>query len=92
MNYQKILKFQKYYGVTETQEQINSGTIWKFEGSVGRFAMRMLEIGVCMLPLKTSVDYYGNKIPARNKLKPGTKGTYLNCFNFWKKVYDGDIS
>jgi hypothetical protein len=91
MDYKIISELQKSYRVTEIQEQINSGMAWKLEGSVGRFAMNMLENGVCMLPLKSNLDYYGNIVPARNQLKSGTKGSFQNCANFWQKVYDGDF-
>ena len=90
MNYTRIKSLQKGYNVTGTQELINSGDAWKLEGSVGRFAMSMLEAGVCMLPLERKVDYYGNIVPARNDLKPGTKGTFQNAVRFWTLVWDGD--
>ncbi len=58
------------------QRRINDGTIWLFEGSAGREAMALLEAGQCMLPKVAHRDYYGNAIPARDVLKPGTKGTW----------------
>jgi hypothetical protein len=58
------------------QRRINDGTIWQFEGSAGREAMRLLEDGYCMLPKVARRDYYGNTIPARTMLKPGSKGTW----------------
>jgi hypothetical protein len=91
MNYARIISLQKGYKVTQVQEQINSGMAWKLEGSVGRFAMEMLEAGVCMLPKERKIDYYGNTVPSRDDLKPGTKGTYQNAVNFWQKVWDGDF-
>ena len=91
MNIFKLEQLQRLYGVTEIQNQINSGLAWKLEGSVGRFAMDMLIAGVCMLPLVPRIDYYGNRIPQRNELKKGTTGTYQNCAEFWQRVYDGDF-
>ena len=91
MTIERITELQKQYGVYDTQKGINSGEIWKFEGSVGRFAMDTLESGVCVLPEKRTQDYYGNTIPARTDLKPGTKGTLENASNFWEKVEDGDF-
>jgi len=91
MTLERIIELQKDYGVTGTQKGINTGEIWKFEGSVGRFAMEMIEGGVCFLPEERTQDYYGNVIPSRNDLQPGTKGTLENAENFWQKVEDGDF-
>jgi hypothetical protein len=91
LTYNQIISLQKGYKVTETQNQINSGVCWLLEGSVGRFASDMLEIGICMLPKTSHWDYYGNYVPSRDELKKGTKGTFGNAQNFWQKVYDGDL-
>lgn len=91
MNIKSIQKLQAQYGFAETQIQIDNGSIWKFEGSVGRNAMALLESGACMLPLKGTFDYYGNRIPSRSELKVGTKGTYQNSLKFWQGVVDGKI-
>lgn len=88
---ERITELQKAYGVTATQNGINSGQCWHMEGSVGRFAMSMLEAGVCVLPEERKRDYYGSTIPSRNDLKPGTSGTLLNSQNFWQRVEDGDF-
>ena len=58
------------------QRRINDGSIWLFEGSAGRAAMELLDAGVCLLPKTRTRDYWGNTIPARTDLKPGTKGTW----------------
>jgi len=87
----QITKLQKSYGVSGMQESINNGQCWKMEGSAGRFAMSCLESGVCMLPLQPKFDYYGNRVPSRNDLKQGTKGTFLNSVKFWNQVLDGDF-
>ena len=91
MNYQRITKLQKEYGCSDLQNQINDGSIWKFEGSAGRAAMAALDSGQCMLPKKFTVDYYGNKLPSRDVLQKGTKGTYQNAVNYWTKVENGDF-
>lgn len=91
MNTQRITTLQKTYGFIGAQAMINSGDGWKLEGSVGRHLMDLLEAGICMLPKKANFDYYGNRIPSRDDLKKGTKGTYQNCSNFWKKVESGQI-
>lgn len=88
---EQITEMQKHYGLTEIQSQINSGLCWKLEGSVGRGAMDLLTSGACMLPLETRIDFYGNKVPSRDVLKAGTKGTFENSQRFWKMVDDGDI-
>ena len=91
MNYNRLISLQKAYKVNGIQEQINSGIAWQMEGSVGRFAMDMLEAGVCMLPKERRADYYGSVVPARTDLKSGTKGTYQNAVRFWQSVWDGDF-
>jgi hypothetical protein len=91
MNHKKITKLQKDYGIAETQELINNGMAWKLEGSIGRHAMGLLESGACMLPKEPKIDYYGNRVPGRDELKKGTKGTYQNSVNFWKGVESGEI-
>lgn len=90
MTYSQVTKLQKIYGVTETQEMINSGQIWHFEGSTGRHAMSLLKCGVCMLPLTPTRDYYGNMIPSRKQVKPESAGSFQNCERFWARVDDGD--
>jgi hypothetical protein len=80
---EEIAKLQELNGLKEMQGWINTGTAWHLEGSVGREAMRLLEAGACMLPEESHRDYWGNIVPGRNDLKPGTKGTELNCRRFW---------
>lgn len=91
MNVQKIKKLQKEYGYDSFQTMINNGIAWKMEGSVGRDAMHLLKVGVCMLPKKVHYDYYGNRIPSRDELTDGTKGTYSNCKGFWEGVENDSI-
>jgi hypothetical protein len=79
-----LTKFQQEMGFFETQELINNGMAWKLEGSIGRYAMNLIDIGICILPTESFYDYYGNKIPSRNELKKGTKGTELYCKNLWE--------
>lgn len=90
--FNQITKLQKTYGVNGIQASINSGTCWKMEGSTGRFAMSCLESGVCMLPLESRRDFYGSKVPSRNELKSGTKGTFQNSVNFWNRLNNGDFN
>lgn len=72
-----------YSSVVELQAGIDSGTVWRLEGSIGRAANAALECGACFLPLTRSSDYYGSTIPARSDLKPGTKGTLGNSVKFY---------
>ena len=86
MNHNSIKKFQKDNGYADMQNLINSGDVWKMEGSMGREAMALLECGACMLPDKYTYDYYGNKLPPRTVLKQGSKGTFKNCVNFYSNL------
>jgi hypothetical protein len=67
MSYKKEAKF--------FQKLINSGDVWKLQGSYGRRAMELIEAGVCMLGTKGHNDYYGNYVPSRYEVKKGTLGT-----------------
>lgn len=73
----------EYEQAATLQSLIDSGTVWSLEGSAGRAAMQALESGACFLPLQRSRDYWGNTIPARSDLKPGTKGTLENSARFY---------
>lgn len=67
------------------QALIDNGTAWKMEGSCGRAAMAALESGACFLPEQAYSDYWGNRVPSRNDLKEGTKGTLSNAVAFWEQ-------
>ena len=57
------------------QEAINSGLAWRLQGSYGRQAMGLIEAGQCMLGEVGHRDYWGNYVPSRYEVKPGTKGS-----------------
>ena len=84
MNYNEVKKYQKEQGYDQMQFLIDSGVAWKMEGSVGRYAMHLIECGACMLPKKAHRDCYGNYIPSRDELKEGTKGTFQNSVRFYE--------
>jgi hypothetical protein len=88
---QQITDLQKQYGLTTMQERINSGLCWTLEGSYGRAAMATLVNGACMLPDVPRRDYWGNTVPARTTVKPGSTGSLENSQDFWQKVIDGEI-
>lgn len=57
------------------QRRINDGSVWLFEGSVGRAAMAMIEDGVCCLGHERRRDYWGSTVPSRHDVKAGTLGS-----------------
>jgi len=57
------------------QELINSGQVWRLQGSYVRRAMQLLEEGRVMLGKKGHYDYYGNYVPSRYEVKAGTEGS-----------------
>jgi len=57
------------------QELINTGDAWRLEGHVGRTAMGLIEAGQCMLGEQGHRDYWGNYVPSRFEVEPGTKGS-----------------
>ena len=91
MNLEQIIDLQVSYGYTSMQDMINSGQAWQMEGSIGRAAMDLLESGACMLPLTPHSDAYGNRVPSRDMLQGGSKGTLENSIRFWERVETGEI-
>lgn len=70
--YEDVTEEQYIQGM---QGLIDSGLAWRLEGSVGRSAMRLIESGQCVLGEQGHTDYYGNYVPSRYEVKPGTKGS-----------------
>jgi len=91
LTYMEIQSLQKQFGADDLQRRVDDGSIWKWEGSTGRWAMDMLQVGVVMLPKVRTYDYYGNTIPSRLEIKTGTKGSFQRCEEFWRGVKNGDI-
>lgn len=61
------------------QELIDTGMAWKLEGTVGRTAMDLIEQGLCTLGEQGHHDYWGNYVPSRHEVQPGTKGSVEYC-------------
>jgi hypothetical protein len=61
---------------TAIQEAINGGTAWKLQGSAGRAMMEAINGGAALLGKQPAFDYYGNRIPSRDEVKAGTRGSY----------------
>ncbi len=59
----------------DMQAAINTGLAWKLEGSFGRAAMRAITDGQCMLGHEGHTDAYGNYVPSRWEVEPGSKGS-----------------
>lgn len=57
------------------QRMINDGSVWRLQGSYGRAAMDLLRSGQCILGEKGHRDYYGNYVPSRTEVQPGTMGS-----------------
>jgi hypothetical protein len=57
------------------QRAINDGEAWKFQGSYGRAMMAAIEDGRCLLGPQPAQDAWGNRIPSRAEVEPGTKGS-----------------
>jgi hypothetical protein len=56
------------------QSAVNSGVAWRLEGAVGRAADAALEARLIALGHEGHRDYYGNYVPSRFEVEPGTKG------------------
>jgi len=61
--------------VTLFQHLVDNGTVWHMQGSMGRAAMDMIRSGECVLGVKSFRDYWGNVVPSRTDVKPGTLGS-----------------
>ena len=46
------------------------------QGSYGRAMMDAIKGGQCLLGRERCRDYWGNAIPGRDDVKPGTAGSY----------------
>jgi len=57
------------------QGLIDNGMAWKLEGHVGRTAMSLIEAGKCTLGPVGHRDYWGNYVPSKTEVEPGTKGS-----------------
>jgi hypothetical protein len=53
------------------QPMIDNGSIWGFEGSVGRATMDAINNGLVRLPLSHTRDYYGSRIPSHTEMWDG---------------------
>ncbi len=63
----------------ELQELIDSGMAWRLEGAVGRACMAAIMAGECMLGPVAHTDYYGNYVPSRYEIRPGSPGSPEYC-------------
>lgn len=88
MTKKEINELQKEFNIDRMQEAIIDGSIWKFEGTMGRMAMDYLKSGMCYLGDTTTSDFYGNRIPAIHEVKEGTTGSLQNAINFWSDDYN----
>lgn len=80
-----IRERQAYFpNIEQMQEWIDKGFAWSMEGTVGREAMRGLELGMYFLPNKSHRDYYGNPIPSRKDISKGAKGSLENAYDFYQ--------
>lgn len=57
------------------QELADTGAAWRLEGSVGRAVMAAIEAGQIALGPVGHHDYWGNYVPSRFEVEPGTKGS-----------------
>lgn len=69
---------------TSLQALIDSGLAWTLQGRVGRTAMAAIERGECALGPESRNDYWGNRVPSRFEVVPGTVGSveYVRAHGF----------
>lgn len=61
--------------VAAYQELIDTGQAWRMEGNVGRTAASLINSGHCLLGEVGHRDYWGNYVPSRTEVEPGTQGS-----------------
>lgn len=61
--------------ILDLQDLINSGMAWRLEGHIGRSAMAAIEAGECVLGEVGHRDYWGNYVPSRYEVAPGSLGS-----------------
>ena len=61
----KMLKF--------FQKLVDSGLVWKMQGSYGKTAHDLLQRGLIKFPVKRTYDYYGTPVPTRAEMKKKIK-------------------
>jgi len=71
------------------QAAIDSGQCWHMEGSMGRAAMDMLRCGACVLPEVPHKDYWGNTVPSRFQVQPGSTGS-MELHEKWMSEHRSD--
>jgi len=57
------------------QDAIDSGLAWQLEGSFGRAAASAISQGDAMLGHEGRTDAYGNYVPSRYEVEPGSAGS-----------------
>lgn len=57
------------------QAMIDDGSAWLLEDFVGRAAIEALKAGNCVLGEVSQKDIFGNKVPSRHDVVPGTVGS-----------------
>lgn len=60
--------------VRALQALVNAGT-WGLQGAYGRAMMDAIESGYVALGKEPARDYWGNRIPSRSEVEPGTMGS-----------------
>lgn len=83
MNVEKLIDYEA--GELDNEKEIeffqgiiNDGSVWKLQGCYGRRASDLLNAGLCELGEKGFYDYWGNYVPSRFEVEPGTKGSPLD--------------
>lgn len=62
-------------GLAAIQDLVDTGAAWRLEGHVGRTCMDAIEAGQIALGETAHRDYWGNYVPSRYEVEPGTKGS-----------------
>ena len=61
--------------ITCYQHLIDTGGAWHLEGHIGHTAMGLIEAGLCTLGSVAHEDYWGNRVPSKHEVMPGSMGS-----------------
>jgi hypothetical protein len=80
-----IQKWQQLLAIEHYQKIINSHIAFKTSPNISNKCLRLIALGVCMLPEEETVDFFGQFIPSRHQVKDGV-GSYTQVSEVFESL------